>query len=334
MNKRKRFITLTALISILFSCGDSRFDVNIENASVHLQHVNVDSAFRDTSLEEVKKAHGKFTQQLDDIYLYEISQNIQQNPDSNSYKSIYDFYNSEYILEIEKEKEKLYATLDPKKEKIENGFKYLKYHFPEIKTPTFIIYMNKLFSNIHCSDTSVSVGLEQYISSDSKLIKEIPNNKLYEWQKQRMSFDFLERDVLMQWIQVHLFESKDGKLAEHIVQAGKILYILNATLPNAEKQLILRYDSDQMKWAKHNEEMTWNYLVKEQLLFKNNDRDKANFLNEGPITIGLPEKSPDRMGQFLGFQMVFGYMTKNKDVSLQELVKTDYNKILQTYEID
>jgi hypothetical protein len=75
-------------------------------------------------------------------------------------------------------------------------------------------------------------------------------------------------------------------------------------------------------------------LVKEQLLFKNNDRDKANFLNEGPQTIGLPEASPDRMGQFLGFQMVFGYMTKNKAVSLPELLKIDYNKILQTYEID
>ena len=194
--------------------------------------------------------------------------------------------------------------------------------------------MNKLFSNIHCSDTSVSVGLEQYISAETKLIKEIPNNQLYEWQKQRMNFKFLERDILLQWLQVHLFEGKDGKLAEHIVQAGKILYVLNATLPDAEKELILRYNEDQMKWAEENEEMTWNYLVKEQLLFKNNDRDKANFLNEGPQTIGLPEASPDRMGQFLGFQMVFGYMTKNKAVSLPELLKIDYNKILQTYEID
>ena len=334
MNKRKRFITLTALISILFSCSDSRFDVDIENISLNIQHVNIDSTLRNASLVETKKAHTTFKDSLDDLYLYEISQNIQQNPDSGSYQSIYDFYHSEYILEIEKAKKDLYAELDPKKKVIEKGFRYLKYHFPDVKTPRFIIYINKLFSNIHCSDTSVSVGLEQYISPENKLIKEIPNNQLYEWQKQRMNFKFLERDILLQWLQVHLFEGKDGKLAEHIVQAGKILYVLNATLPDTEKELILRYNEDQMKWAEENEEMTWNYLVKEQLLFENNDRDKANFLNEGPQTIGLPEASPDRMGQFLGFQMVFGYMTKNKDVSLPELLKLDYNKILQTYEID
>lgn len=334
MNKRKRFITITALISILFSCGDNRFDVDIENIMVNIKHVNVDAAFKGASLQDTKKAHEKFKDSLDDLYLYEISQNIQQNPDSSSYHSIYEFYNSEYIAEIEKEKETLYAKLDSKKSTIEDGFKHIKFHFPDVKTPHFIIYMNKLFSNIHCSDTSVSVGLEQYISPDNKLIKDIPNNQLYEWQKQRMDFKFLERDILLQWLQVHLFEAKDGKLAEHIVQAGKILYVLNATLPNADKNLILRYNEDQMSWAKENEEMTWNYLVKEQLLFKNNDRDKANFLNEGPQTIGLPEDSPDRMGQFLGFQMVFGYMTKNKDVSLPELLKLDYNKILQTYEID
>lgn len=334
MKKRRRFLTLTALISILFSCGDSQFDVNIDNIGLDIKHVNIDSSFKNATLEETKKAHEKFQQTLDDLYLYELSQNIQQNPDSNSYKSIYDFYNSEYIEQIEKKKESLYAEIDSKKKVIENGFKYLKFHFPDVKTPTFIIYMNKLFSNIHCSDTSISVGLEQYIPAESKLIKEIPNNQLYEWQKQRMNFKFLERDILLQWIQVHLFEAKDGNLAEHIVQAGKILYVLNATLPEAEKKLILRYNEDQMKWAKENEEMTWNYLVKEQLLFKNNDRDKANFLNEGPQTIGLPEASPDRMGQFLGFQMVYGYMTQNKDVSLPELLKIDYNKILQTYEID
>ena len=334
MNKRKRFIRITALISILFSCNDSRFEVDIENITVDIKHVNIDTAFNGATLKQTKKAHQKFKDSLDDLYLYEISQNIQRNPDSSSYQSIYDFYNSEYIAEIEKEKENLYAKLDTKKPIIEDGFRYLKYHFPEVKTPKFIIYMNKLFSNIHCSDTSISVGLEQYISPENKLIKEIPNNQLYEWQKQRMNFEFLERDILLQWLQVHLFEAKDGKLAEHIVQAGKILYVLNATLPNAEKKLILRYNEDQMKWAIENEEMTWNYLVKEQLLFKNNDRDKANFLNEGPQTIGLPEESPDRMGQFLGFQMVFGYMTKNKDVSLPELLKLDYNKILQTYEID
>lgn len=334
MNKRKSFSTLTVLIFILLSCSDDRFEVNIQKSELKTRHINVDSAFHEASLTKCEKAHKYYSKKLDDLYLYEISQNIQQNPDSNAYIAIHDFYNSEYIIAIEEEKQKLYSELDPKKSIVEDGFKYLKHYFPDVKTPYFLIYMNKLFSNIHCSDSSITVGLEQYLSPSSKIIKDIPNSQLFEWQKQRMNIDYIERDILMQWIQVHLFDARNGKLAEHIVQAGKILYVLNATMPGAKKKLILRYNDEQLRWAEKNEEMTWNYLVKEQLLFTNNERDKANYLNEGPHTIGLPEESPDRMGQFLGFQMVYGFMTKNKDVSLPELLKTDYNKILQTYEID
>ena len=73
--------------------------------------------------------------------------------------------------------------------------------------------------------------------------------------------------------------------------------------------------------------------VNEKMLFKNNDLDKANLLKEAPFTIGLPEKSPDRFGQFLGWQMVRHYMKKNK-ITLEELIKIPYNNILQEYEIE
>ena len=56
-------------------------------------------------------------------------------------------------------------------------------------------------------------------------------------------------------------------------------------------------------------------------------------LNDGPFTIGLPEKGPDRLGQFLGWRMIQIYMEKN-DISLEALVKVPYNEILQAYEIE
>ena len=69
------------------------------------------------------------------------------------------------------------------------------------------------------------------------------------------------------------------------------------------------------------------------MLFKNNEVDKVNLLNEAPFTIGLPDKSPDRLGQFLGWKIVQKYMSKN-NISLKELIKIPYNTILQEYEIE
>ena len=112
------------------------------------------------------------------------------------------------------------------------------------------------------------------------------------------------------------------------------MYIVHACFPNKPYAYALRYSDENYKWAEENEFAFWEYLVKEELLFKNNLRDKTNFLNEGPYTLGLPEQGPDRLGQFLGFKMVLNYMANNKDLSLQELLALNYNTILQAYEID
>jgi uncharacterized protein YjaZ len=57
-------------------------------------------------------------------------------------------------------------------------------------------------------------------------------------------------------------------------------------------------------------------------------------LNEGPFTVGLPEKSPDRLGQFLGWKIVREFMEQNESISFNELIKLPYNTILQSYEIE
>ncbi|MGJ8661893.1 MAG: hypothetical protein ACSHXL_07635, partial [Bacteroidota bacterium] len=88
-----------------------------------------------------------------------------------------------------------------------------------------------------------------------------------------------------------------------------------------------------LKWAKENEFSFWSYLVKEKMLFRINETESINMLSPGPFTVGLPEKGPDRLGQFLGWQIVRKYMEKN-NVTLKQLQEIPYNKILQAYEID
>jgi uncharacterized protein YjaZ len=56
-------------------------------------------------------------------------------------------------------------------------------------------------------------------------------------------------------------------------------------------------------------------------------------LKEGPFTIGLPEKGPDRLGQFLGYRMILKYM-EAKEITVEQLINTPYTDILVEYEID
>lgn len=334
MNKIKSISLNLLVVFILYACNSNLLDVKLNNAPVSIEFINVDKQLGDSSIDVVKTKIELLKSQLGNLFLFELAHNIRENINDSSYHLVYDFYQSEYISNLEKEKEKIYQKLPEHQKNMNLAFQYLSFHFGDSILPKQIFYINMLFSQITCSKKNIAVGLENYISPNSPVIQLIPGSELYQWQRDRMDIQFLERDVLLAWIQVNLFEELDGKLAEHIVQAGKVMYILNAVFPKADESYILRYSKSSYDWAVENESLVWNYLVQQQLLFKTDMGIRVNFLNEGPTTVGLPDESPDRMGQFLGYQMVKGFMHKHKTLSLQGLLDTKYNIILQSYEID
>ena len=334
MKYRRRILILTTLFFIVLSCNRNELLVDTSGIEVSFEVINVDSIYSNTPNDSVQGVHNTFLEKLGSLYEYEISMNIQKRANDIQADDIYSFYNNEYIKELEKEKLKFNEEVWNQLDKTEEGFKHLKYHFEELDLPKQIILINKMFSGIELDESQVSVGLEKYINQETKIIKEIPSEELFQWQKEAMNIEFLARDIIFRWIQASLFEEKDENLAFHIIQAGKLLYILNAAFPNEDGAYIMRYSPEDYSWAIDNETPFWEYLVREEMLFKNNVRDKTNFLNEGPYTIGLPEKGPDRLGQFLGFRIVKQFMKSNKELTLQDLINTEYNTILQSYEIN
>lgn len=334
MNNR-RLLWIILMCGFIFnSCDSNPLDVRLPDKEMHIEYVNADEGLYNQPIEGVKENLKSLTQKLGDLFLFELSNDIQVRIYDTSFHVVHEYYNSKYVYDLEKAKTKLYKNLQESQGVINKAFSYMGYHFGDSILPKKIFYVNMLFGPIACSDSEIAIGLENYISPEDTIIKSIPGSELYEWQRERMNYDYMERDVLLSWIQMHLFKELDGKLAEHIIQAGKVLYILNAAFPDAKESYVLRYTEDDYKWAAENERLVWDYLVKQQLLFERDMRTRANFLNAGPKTVGLPEGAPDRLGQFLGYRIVKKFMNKNKSLTLPELINTKYNRILQSYEID
>ncbi len=132
----------------------------------------------------------------------------------------------------------------------------------------------------------------------------------------------------------HFLPETKGNTAEKMVYWGKIIYLTEAAYPEMDINLIMRYSVSDFEWATKNEFAFWEYLVKEKMLFNENERDQMNLLGDAPFTVGLPEKGPDRLGQFIGWKMVRAYMKANPKMSLADMIKVPYNQILQEYEIN
>ena len=336
MTKLFFFALSTIILFGFYSCKNDPFQNDISNISYQIEISNLDSILIHSSKEEILRKNKALSKDLGDAYAYVLGQclNISSPDDTTVANSIMRFQADPYIQKLEKALEKEFYPLQNLQVAMDSAFKKLKFHLPNAKLPKKLIAANTLFaSSVFATENDLIVGLERYLGGTHPLVQQLPNDVFFEWIKEDMDKKFLQRDILMTWLMTHVVPEKNGNLAEEMIRYGKILLLLEATLNESSKEVVLRYSKAELHWANENCFAFWDYLKKENLLFKNDERDKMNFLNPGPFTIGLPEKGPDRLGQFMGWRMVHSYLEKN-EVSLGELLQKPYTQILQDFEIE
>ena len=331
------FFYFSSLILLLISCTSNKLDVDTSKISVNISFVNLDSILMNSSRTEIPLLLNRFSTSSEGVLAYELGHclGIGGFKDIGSLDRIELFRNDAYIKRLESSISSSFKFKSDLQSQIIDGFSHLKFHLPFIQLPNQVFYINSLFvSNVFCSSTEIGIGLDRYLGSNSKVIKELPTQDFFQWMKESMRKEFISRDVLSEWIAKKIVKEVDGVFADKMIRWGKILYLTEASFPEMEKHLLFRYSKNGYDWADHNETSIWKYIVNQELLFSKNERDHANFLNEGPFTVGLPEKSPDRLGQYLGWKIVHEFMANNESISLQKLINIPYNTILQSYEIE
>jgi hypothetical protein len=335
MISKKNFYYLL-VIFLFFACKSDPLNVDASKIDVNLNYINLDSILVNTPEDQIIQRIQNIQLGNAEIIDYQLGYclGVGKLSDSSTAKNIQLFTKDPYIKRVEKHIQQKFYPLTKQKEEITAGFKHLKYHFPTVKLPEHVVFMNSFFaSNVFCTEKEIGIGLERYLGEKTDVIQELPSHEIFQWVKEGMDPTYLERDVLTAWIMTHLVPEDNENTISAIIRWGKIIYFTEAAFPKKAKNVILRYNEEDYQWAMDNEYAFWKYLADEKLLFSNSDRDRNNFLSEGPFTIGLPEKGPDRLGQFLGWKMIHSYMKSNKNTSLEELLKTPYNTILQAYDV-
>ena len=327
------FSIIIILLSLFLTCSDDPFKISIHNIKIDLKFLNLDSALRNSSDEELLNLKSNFFTDKSSILDYTIEYCIGESlqSDTSYINGIRRFYSNKYIQRLEKAIQKIYGDFSPEKKELLIAFRRLKAFFPKEKTPSRIYFINSYFSaGVFCTDKEIAIGTERYLSPNTKEIKELPNDQFFTWIKNGMLKKYLLRDVLSGWIMTNYCQETSENYASEMMRWGKILYITEATMPDEEINAILRYTEKQYDWAIKSEGMFWKYLVENELLFKTDEKTRSNLLNDGPFTSGLSNNSPDRLGQFLAWRIVHQYMD-NHDINIAELNKIPYNELLQNY---
>ena len=149
-------------------------------------------------------------------------------------------------------------------------------------------------------------------------------------RSRRFSKEYIIGDA-MQLVVNDIFPDKSGSkpLIEQMVEKGKRWYLLDKFLPSAADSVKTGYTQQQLDWCTENEGLIWSYIVKNEDLQSLNPAIIQTYIGESPFTQGFSQElSPGNMGQWIGWQIVKKFVSKNPGMKPEEVMNTAASKII------
>lgn len=202
-------------------------------------------------------------------------------------------------------------------------FRHLKYYNKTFKAPRVITvtseveYRNKVI----VTDSIALIALDTYLGEDHPFYANIP-----QYVSQNLKASQIASDLAEAYAKQYAFQSKKKTLLEEMIYHGKLLYFKDKVVPFLNDAERIGYTQDQLDWAIANENYIWRYFVERELLYNTDSKLPSRFINPSPFSKfyldEIDNKSPGKIGQYIGWQIVRAYMNTNK-VSLNDMMLED-----------
>lgn len=321
------FGLLLIMTSMLIACQSNKLKVDVSDIDMNIKVERFEKQLFNLnnggSLEDLKKAYPRI------LRLYSekvIGLGKVDNLNYNQYLN--KFLNDSIMNLVASSIDSVFPNLDIQEEELTNGFKHLKYYYAKVKTPRVFSQLSGFNQSIVVDEGLIGVSLDKYLGKDCEFYA-LLGRPVYI--RENMTPNRIAQDILLAYgLTEFPFKAKKENLMEQMIYQGKILYFLQALLPEKGEHDILKYSAEDFQWCVDNESQVWAYMIEQKHLFSTHSSMARNYINDAPFTAGMPKESPGRIGTWIGLQIVKSYMKKHSEVSLPDLMlKDDYASILR-----
>jgi len=234
---------------------------------------------------------------------------------------------------VQQRADSLLGDLEPQREELEEAFERLNSLFPDSTVPRVITFNSGFNYGIVPTDSVLGIGVEWFVAKGSPVESLLAPEMFPQYVKDRMHPEMLVPAAVKGWLQVHYARDvAGGDVLTHLVETGKVLYLLEALLPAANPALRFAFTDAQLAWCEANEFNIWKEIVTADRLYSRKPDDVDRLMNDGPFTNGFPRESPGHIGEWIGYRMVRAYMNDHPDVAIPELLRNaDPRVVLKSY---
>ncbi|MEN8117284.1 MAG: hypothetical protein ABFS16_09915 [Bacteroidota bacterium] len=238
------------------------------------------------------------------------------------------FITDTLIQEVKNMIDHEFSDFDKLEKELKKAFKYYQFHFPNKKLPTIYTYISGFNQSVVTAENIIGISLDKYLGRDCEYYQQLnttPQYKILNMHKHK-----LLSDVAYAW-GITEFEAPAAptNLLGNMIQQGKLMYLVDAMLPEMHDSLKIGYTGKQLGWCEMNEPQMWTYMIEKEMLYSTQRMDVVRYINDSPTTSGFPLESPGRTGIWIGWQIVRQYIKENPEITLPELMKNyNYQEIL------
>ncbi len=316
-----KFLSIAATV-LLLGCQSNQKTPDVSAIDVPLTTIRFEQAFfaidtlkLDASLQKLANQEHFFTQD----FLYNILGTTPQTASQdlpqflNAYQSMYKQVSTQF------------TSIKAEEAAIKEGLKYVKYYFPDYKLPTklitFIGPINS-FGNIITID-ALAVGLQMYLGKKDPIYLTEEGQNLYPvYVSRRFERAYMATNCMKNIIDdLYPLQDAGAPLCEQMVEAGKRLYFLKKVLPHETDSIVTGYTAAQLEGCYKSEKDIWSFFVQNNLLYEKDPSLIGDYMHDGPNTAVFGDSSPGFIGQFVGYRIVEAFLEKNKETSLDKLLK-------------
>jgi hypothetical protein len=198
------------------------------------------------------------------------------------------------------------------------AYSNLQYYYPDVKPPRIQTVLTGLEKDMYVSDSLIIVGLDYYLGPGAKFRPNMYEYLLRQYRKENIVPSVM---LIVGMNRFNASDLTDETTLADMVAFGKAYYFARHMIPCTPDSVFIWYTAEEIKGAKENQDMIWNRLIEDQVLYSTSHIVKQRFLGERPVTIEVGEKCPGRIGQWVGWQIVNSYMKSYPDKTLPELME-------------
>ncbi|MGB3150552.1 MAG: gliding motility lipoprotein GldB [Maribacter sp.] len=300
---KKSIFTVSSILMIFIGCNDTdKLAAEVEKIPIDLKVSRFDREFaRATpdSLSKLRKVYPYLFPAPDSIWVQKMQDSLQ--------------------IELFQEVGNTFNSFEDEEKGLIQFFKYAKYYFPEFNVPRVITMTNdvRYDDRIILTDTLMLIGLDNYLG---------PEHKYYggfqRYIAKNLDRQYLVSDVANAFAKKVVPRPRDRTFLARMIYFGKELFLKDKLMPYDDDTIKIGYTQDEMDWAIANEEPIWRNFIEQEYLYSTDNKLNLQFLDSAPFSkfgLELDNESPDRLGRYIGWQIVRSFM-ENNDVDLKQLL--------------